>query len=150
MFKRGGFLAASIGAMVLVWSQVAKAENSIQFGDVTVHYNAFTSDTLSPEVATRYGFVRSKNRAMLNVTVLRDRPEGMPVPVTAEINATATNLNRQLRTVALREIRDREAIYYIGDVRVADGETLNFSVQVKPEGDSQWHRFSFDQKFYTR
>ena len=49
----------------------AAAEQSQTFGDYEIHYNALTTDQLSPEVAKAYGIVRSGSRAMLNVSVLR-------------------------------------------------------------------------------
>jgi hypothetical protein len=39
----------------------AESENSREFGDYVVHYNAFRSDTISPEVAKQYGLPRANN-----------------------------------------------------------------------------------------
>ena len=46
----------------------ATSEN---IGDHVVHFSAQTTDQLPPEVARAYNIVRSKNRAMLNVSVLK-------------------------------------------------------------------------------
>lgn len=149
MKKRvGEFVAA---ALLLSLAQFAGAENSQQFGEFTVHYNAFSSDTLPPAIARQYGFVRSKNRGLLNITVLRGASsETSGEAVTALVRASASNLSGQLKELTMREVREREAIYYIGQFRVSDEETLNFTVEVRPEGASVWHRVAFDQQFFTR
>ena len=150
MTNRPVIIAATVALLALMWPQWAAAENSKQFGEYVVHYNAFTSDTLAPDIARRYGFVRSKNRGLLNITVLKSGSGATGVPVTAQVRATATNLTGQLKTLSVREVREREAIYYIGEFRVADAETLRFNVEVQPDGDRQWHRVVFSQQFFTR
>src|SRR5215471_8463580 len=40
-------------------------------GSYELHFNAVRTDTVKPDVARTYGIDRSKNRVMLNVTVLR-------------------------------------------------------------------------------
>ena len=47
------------------------AENSKEFGDYVVHYNAFRSDTISPEVAKQYGLPRANNKVLINIAVLK-------------------------------------------------------------------------------
>ncbi|MDH3984002.1 MAG: DUF4426 domain-containing protein, partial [Gammaproteobacteria bacterium] len=44
---------------------------SADIGDYVVHFNAQSTDQLSPDVARAYNIVRSKNRAMLNVSIIR-------------------------------------------------------------------------------
>lgn len=48
-----------------------QAEQFKNFGDYTVHFSAFTTDILTPEVAKSYRIPRSKNRALLNISVLK-------------------------------------------------------------------------------
>ena len=46
------------------------AASDADIGDHVVHFSAQSTDQLPPEVARAYGIVRSKNRAMLNVSVI--------------------------------------------------------------------------------
>ena len=46
--------------------------SSADIGDHIVHFSAQSTDQLSPEVARAFAIVRSKNRAMLNVSVLQE------------------------------------------------------------------------------
>jgi hypothetical protein len=61
----------------------------------------------------------------------------------------ARNLTGQLKNVSIRKIEEAGAIYYIGEIGVANRETLIFEISVTPEGESQTHVVSFRQQFYT-
>jgi hypothetical protein len=145
---RNQLLALVCGAL-LVTGLSAKAENSTATGGYVIHHNAFTTDTLNPQVASSYGIRRSKERAMLNVSVIRGEQGKLGKAVPAKVNATARNLIGQQRDIPLREIREGEAIYYIGDFPVAHKEKLDFFLQVTPEGESQPLKAQLQQQFYT-
>lgn len=120
-----------------------------EFNGYVVHYNAITTDFLRPEVAQTHGIVRSRNRVLLNISV-QTRTEGaMGRPVRAKISANATNLNGQLKTVSMREIRDGDAIYYLGELPVANEEVLDFSAEITPEGDTHTYTIKFRKQFFT-
>src|SRR3546814_856609 len=103
----------------------AQHNNMIQSGNLTVHYNALATTSLSPEVAHQYGITRSASRALLNVAV-REGVPGEDKAVPAIVTAAATNLNGQRQELNMREVREGEAVYYLGETRIADKETLTF------------------------
>lgn len=122
-------------------------------GAHTVHFSAMTTDTLPPEVARSFNVVRSKNRAMLNVSVIRN-DDGKPVE--ADVSVKTVNLTGQLKSVSLRQVSEGNpetdefvAIYYIGDTTVANRETLMFDIDVKPDGVDMPSRVRFQREFYT-
>ena len=92
---------------------------------------------------------RSRNRGMINITVLQKVLGTTGAPVAAQISASATNLTGQRRDIALREIREGTAIYYIGEFPITHEETLRFSVHVKPEGSSESQEVKFKQQFFS-
>ena len=51
--------------------ELGQNENYKDFGDYVVHFNALSTADLPAEVARGYGITRSKNRAMLNVSIIR-------------------------------------------------------------------------------
>ena len=120
-----------------------------EFGDFVVHFNAQPTDMLPPKVARAYGIQRSENRAMLNVSVLRKEEGTIGQPVSAEVTVAARNLTGQLKNVEIRKIEDAGAIYYIGEIGVANRETLIFEISVQPEGAPDAHIVRFRQQFYT-
>ncbi|HKJ75815.1 MAG TPA: DUF4426 domain-containing protein [Gammaproteobacteria bacterium] len=125
----------------------AQAESFKDFGEYRVHYNAFTSDMLTPEVARNYDIQRSGYRAVLNIAVQEKTPEGY-VPVAADVGASATNLNAQLRRLDVREIREDQAVYYIADFEVANEEVLDFDIRVRPKGEERTFGIRFRQQFF--
>ena len=127
--------------------QAQPAEStSSDIGDHIVHFRAQSTDQLPPDIARVYNIVRSKNRAMLNVSVLE---EATGTPVTATVSVKTQNLTGQLKNVTMREIREQEAIYYIGETPVANRETLIFDISVTPEGKSTPADVRFKRQFYT-
>lgn len=115
-------------------------------GDYVVHFSALSTDQVPPEIAKTYGIVRSKNRAMLNVSVLRES-DNQSVPATVEVKTT--NLTQQLKNVSMRRIDEQDAIYYIGETPVANRETLIFDITVTPEGSTTPAEVRFSREFYT-
>ena len=118
----------------------------VNVGDHVVHFSAQLTDQLPPEVARAYSIVRSKNRAMLNVSVLEGATDK---PVTAEVTVKTVNLTGQLKNVTMRMIQEQEAIYYIGETPVANQETLIFDISVRPEGVEEASNVRFKRQFYT-
>jgi hypothetical protein len=128
----------------------ALAENSQDFGDYVLHYNALATDMLPPAVARDYHITRSQNRGMLNITLLKKVLGSPGQPVHARVESSAKNLAGQIRTIDMREIREGNAIYYLGEFGVANEETLNFKVRVRPQGERDYFEVEFSQDFYTR
>lgn len=118
----------------------------VDIGNHVVHFSAQSTDQLPPEVARAYNIVRSKNRAMLNVSVLQ---EGTDTPVTADVAVKTVNLTGQLKNVTMRMIQEQEAIYYIGETPVANQETLIFDISVRPDGVEKATDVRFKRQFYT-
>ena len=121
-------------------------ETSKDIGEHVVHFSAQSTDQVSADIARAYDIVRSKNRAMLIVSVV-GKSSGETVP--AAIDVRATNLTGQLKNVAIRRVDDQEAIYYIGETPVANRETLIFDLDITPEGMPSSSAVRFKRQFYT-
>ncbi len=128
---------------------ISQAGEPQVFGDYTVHYNAFNTDTLQPKMAAAYNIVRSKNRGMMTVSILKKVASGN-VPVRANISVSASNLTGQFRTFKVREVDEGKSIYYLSEFHVAHEEMLNFTLQILPEGSAQPITVTFRQKFFTQ
>ena len=121
---------------------------SVSSGDITVHYSAIPTTTLTPEVAKQYGITRSANRALLNVSVRKGKP-GADTAVPSVVTAAASNLNGQRQSISLREVKDGEAVYYLGEARVSGNETLSFEIEVTPTERHTPIQVSFRQEFFV-
>ncbi len=129
----------------------AEPENvtSKAFGDYVLHFNAISTDQLPPEVARAYNIVRSKNRALLTVSIIKNVPGTAGVSEAGTVTATAANLTGQLKNLSLREIREDQAIYYIGDVAVANSETLVFNIDAAAGTGTDRLSVRFTRQFFV-
>ena len=127
----------------------AVAEQSEDIGDAVVYYNAVTTDFFDPNIAKLYGIKRSKNRALLTVTVLEKRMGVASKTIKADVDGTAINLSNQITDLNIREIADGGAIYYISEFPVSNKETFDFTINVKPAGGKP-QIVKFRQTFFTR
>jgi hypothetical protein len=124
-------------------------ESSKDFGDYVVYFNALNTDQLSPEIAREYGIVRSKSRALLNVSIHRKQTGGPTEAVTGAVSASAINLTGQLKTMTLREIREEAAIYYIGELAITDGEVLIYTIDATPSNEPSRFTVRFKKQFFV-
>lgn len=129
-------------------STPAFAENSKAFGNYIVHYNAFRSDILTPEIAKAYSLTRRNNRMVVNITVQRKDGDASK-PVKANVEGFASNLSGQTKTLDFNEIHDGEAIYYLAQAQVSNRETLKFDIKATPDGESITAQVNFTQQFFT-
>lgn len=124
-------------------------ESSRDFGDYVVYFNALNTDQLTPEIARQYEIVRSKSRAMLNVSIHR-KQEGAPgAAVTGLVGASAINLTGQLKPMTLREVREGEAIYYIGELAITNEEVLIYTIDVSPTNEPSRFTIRFKKQFFV-
>lgn len=127
-------------------------ENVMEVGDYEVHVNALSTDQVPPEVAQSYGIVRSQNRALLNVAVVE---KSSKTTIQSDVSAEAVNLTGQLKNISMRKIEEPDsesgsvATYYIGEVPVANRETLLFDVAVTLPGSTEPVRMKFKRQFYS-
>ncbi|NND59072.1 MAG: DUF4426 domain-containing protein [Gammaproteobacteria bacterium] len=126
------------------------SERSRDFGEYVLHYNALTTDMLPAEVASTFNISRSKSRAMLNIVMLRKVEGTLGQAVEGTVVARTSNLTGQLKNLPLRPVVDGDAIYYIGEIGVTDGEVLIFDIEAKPEGSETPMQVKFQQQFFTR
>ena len=140
-------LAACGGGGEPTVPQAQPAGNShTDIGNHVVHFSAQSTDQLPPDIARAYNIVRSKNRAMLNVSVLQEEDNK---PVEADVSVKTVNLTGQMKNVIMRKVEEQDAIYYIGETPVANRETLVFEVTVLPDGETEPQSFRFQRQFYS-
>lgn len=129
-------------------AQISEELNYKDFGDYVVHYNAISTDQIAPSIAKTYGITRSPNRAMLNISVLRKNEGTTGTAVKATVTAKVVNLTGQLKSVDMRLITEGEAMYYIGELNVANAELLIFDISATPEGESGVLTVHYKKQFF--
>jgi hypothetical protein len=134
--------ALALFLFALCLSLPAVAERKQTFGEMEVHYSAFNSSFLQPEIAAAAGLVRSKQQGVLNIAV-RKAGEAS----SARVNATVKNLLGRVTTLEFRQIIDGDAIYYLAQFPIEHQEMLLFSVTVQTD-NAPAQRFSFNQEVF--
>ena len=143
-------LFKALTLLTVMLSATASAQQAQHFEDYSIHYNALNSSLISPEVAKVYGIRRSDSRALINISVLKNAENQLPMAVKAKVTASGRNLTGQTRKIEMREINEADdAIYYIGELSVSNMETFAFTVLVTPEGQNKPFNVKFRQQFYT-
>ncbi len=142
-------LSGISGLVMLLASLCTWAENSTRVDGYTIHHNAIPTGILAPEIATNYGITRSKYRGLLNVAVIKDGPGKQGTPVMAVVNAVASNQMQKLHTIKLKQIIEGEAIYYIGEFPIVDGEILTFKLEIKPQGQQIIFKTQLQQQLFV-
>lgn len=126
----------------------AQAASFRDFNGYRVHYNAFNSTVIAPQIAQAYGLNRSDYRGILNITVQRKEGQEPYPAVSADVVATGTNLANQLKRIEMRRIEEGDVVYYIGEFPVKNGEVIDFQVEVTPE-QANTYNLQFRQSFFT-
>lgn len=136
-----------LALLAIAFIPAAQAEQAEKFGTLEVHYNAMLASELLPDVAKSYKIDRSKTRGIITISVLRKNAVGAAQPIPAKLTAYLVNLNNQLGSIDMREIKEGAAIYYLGEFRVSPPDTLKFNVTVELHGEPK-REVTFSQKFY--
>lgn len=130
-------------AALLLAGNSAQAEQSKTAGNYQVHYVAFASTFLSPEMARKYSVVRGRNRALINISVLDKNNK----PVKAKLQGTVKNLPGQILPLNFEEVIEGDAVYYLTQTRFSDKELMRFDINfIGPDGVN--NNLKFEQKLY--
>lgn len=121
--------------------------SSQTFDDVTVHFSTFSSTSLLPEIAQRYGLVRGKDYVLLNVAVVENAKPGSGIA--AEVSGNASNLMQQVKKLEFQTISEPGATYYIAPLRVTNEEVFHFALTVDPEGERGPYTVEFTKTLYV-
>lgn len=143
VFHKSGLLL--LGLLMLLTTHSLAEEQ--RFGEYTVNYVAVYSNFLSPEIAAQYGIVRSARNAFINISVLKD-DASIGTPVVASISGEKANFIGQSETLEFIEVREGNAIYYIGQFEFSNAENLRFTLSIQPENTGPAYTLSWTAQLY--
>ena len=140
-----GLLAAFWG---LLSAASASAEQLVRYGPYQIHYIAFPSTFLEPDVAKALGIQRSKGIGVINVSVRREGQDGRTEPVPALVQGTATNQVEQQRVLSFQRVDERGASYSIAQFWFSAGDPLRMDLQVWAEPGGQPFPLTFTTSLF--
>ena len=140
-------LVARVIALLLglTFAGLAAAEQKLDFDGYELHYVVIPTTFLSAETASEYGIVRAEDRALVNLSVLKDG-QGMTVE---KLSGTVKNLLSQQQQLRFTEVIEGDAVYYLAELKHSDRDTLTFAVELTPAGGKA-AALTFQQKMYIR
>ena len=125
-------------------SQANEIKTSATLGEYTVYYNVFNSLFIQPKIANIHKLPRAKNRSLINISVKKTSEDGT-IPVT--ISGYARNLMQQQTKLNFREIIEKDAVYYIADLRSINREIFHFDIEFQAKGGSK-QQLKFTRKLF--
>ena len=131
------------GLLALLMTLPLKAEQMKELGPWLMHYNAFNSSFLTPEVAKAYGLESIRYNAIINIAVQDKQKVAQAVGITGE----AKNLTGTIRTLNFQEVKEGDAIYYLATLPYRNEDTYQFTLKIM--GGGQQQNLSFQQTFYV-
>lgn len=128
---------------IVSYCGIATAEQKRVLGTWEVHYIAFNTTFLSPEIATANGISRSQNNILVNISVLDKTTKAAQNVV---INGTARNLLGNTKILDFKKVEEGEAIYYLAQLPFSDEEHYRFNIELVQGKIEQ--TLKFEQKLY--
>lgn len=138
----------ALSLLLLLCGWNVRAEQFVEDDAYVVHYSAFNSTMLQPEVAKAYDLMRSRQRAVMNIAVQRKMPDGSRKAVMAQLKGYTGALGGSERPLDFKMVSEGDAIYYLAEFLIGNGEKLNFDIVVQPTPQASPIKISFTQEFF--
>jgi len=136
------YLLALSLSFFMAFTVHAEVKRQQSYGELDVHYNIFNSTFLQPDTAKAVGLNRSKNQAVLNVSMVKSG-KGQKGAVTGSFQ----NLLGQTEVLNFKEIDEGDAVYYLAQFAITGRELLRFELQVT-DSDGKAHLLKFNQEVF--
>jgi len=127
----------------------SQADNSKLYDRHTVHFNAFPSDSLPSQMTQKYKIQRSKNIALINVSIVKNDKSKKIEGIQSRVTGVLKNLLGQLKKLDFQEVHEGSAYYYIAQVAVENNDIVHFKVQIETH-DKQHYDIKFRKQFRTK
>jgi len=127
------------------------AQDSFSSKDIDnhrIHFSVFNSSFLPPKAASAYGFVRAKDRAILNIAVTDKNAGGESRGLPVRLTGSATNLLQQKTNFDFIEIDEGDAVYYLAEFKISNKEAMNFTIHVLLPGKRYSDTITFSKTLY--
>lgn len=133
---------------LLMLAVPASAQQSEMFGPYELHYSVVNTTFLAPEVASAYGIVRARDRAILNLALREHLDDGTTVGRPMQLQGRTWDLIQKGHPLEFTEVREGEAIYYLADFKFINEDWRFFEVIFRPEGADETYTFELKQQLY--
>ena len=137
-----------IACLALAFNAHSAQEQGAQYkelGSWQVHYIAFPSTFIQPQIAKAYDLERSGYKCIVNISILKNDADKTAQKAT--LQGTAKNLLGNKQTLNFKEVVEGDSIYYLAQVDYTNEEILRFEIEIQQ--GNQFQTLKFKQKFYV-
>jgi len=137
-----------IACLVLAFNAHSAQEQGAQYkelGPWQVHYIAFPSTFIQPQIAKTYGLERSGYKGIVNISILKNDTDKTAQKAT--LQGTARNLLGNKQSLNFKEVVEGDSVYYLAQVDYTNEEILRFEIEIQQ--GNQFQTLKFQQKFYV-
>ena len=106
-----------IACLVLAFNAHSAQEQGAQYkelGPWQVHYIAFPSTFIQPQIAKTYDLERSGYKGIVNISILKNDTDKTAQKAT--LQGTAKNLLGNKQTLNFKEVVEGDSVYYLAQV----------------------------------
>lgn len=128
--------------------QTKEITTSQKAGDHTVHFNVFNSADIPASVAEQFKLVRGKDRALVNISLVKSANGTTSLGLPAIVSGTTRNLMQQKQDLKFIEIKEGDVTYYLAPFVFNNEDLLYFDIQVKASESSSPILVQFNRTLY--
>ncbi len=129
-------------ALLLTCSSLATAGEMTRLGELELHSVAVPTSELTPEAARDYNVTPDAGRGLLTVTLVKKNRNGKIESVPGQVYAGGFTQDNKIFSIPIREIRQPDGVYYLGEYRVNTPDTIRFLVNANVLGKPMKVEFS--------
>ncbi len=129
-------------ALFLACTSFAAAGEMTRLGELELHSVAGPSSELTPEAARDYNITPDAGRGLLTVTLVKKGRNGNTESVPGQVYAGGFTQDNKIFSIPIREIRQPDGVYYLGEYRVNPPDTIRFLVNANVLGKPMKAEFS--------
>jgi Domain of unknown function (DUF4426) len=137
----------SISAFAQI-DQTKEITTSQKAGDYTVHFNVFNSTDIPASVAEQFKLVRGKDRALVNISLVKTENGNTSLGLPAIVSGTTRNLMQQKQDLKFIEVKEGDVTYYLAPFIFNNEDLLYFEIKVKANESSSPILVQFNRTLY--
>lgn len=126
---RAPHLAVAVAAWLVAGLAPAAERHEVREGDLVLGSRLMASGELDPATAQRHDIPGGKNRAVLNVALVRTADGSR---LRAVVTASSRSAAGERQKILLREVDQKAGPSYMGSFEFTPGQELEFVVEARP------------------
>lgn len=126
---RAAQFALAVSACLIAGLALATERHEVRAGDLVLRSKLMAAGELDPATAQRHDIPRGKNRAVLNVALVRASDAS---PVRAVVTASSRSAAGERQKILVREVKRGAETSYMGSFEFPPGQELEFVVEARP------------------